>query len=66
MLASIFIMDRVADSERIVQKRAYDELRNRRGDFLGKARNLALRTRTHIEVPASASFCHAAPVLRSR
>lgn len=66
VLASVFIMERVADSERIVQKRADDELGNRRGDLLGKARDLALRARTHIEVPASASFCHAAPVLRNR
>jgi hypothetical protein len=66
VLASVFIMEGVADSERIVEKRADDELGNRRGNLLRKARDLALRTRTHIEAPESASFCHAAPVLRNR
>ncbi len=66
VLASVFIMERVADPERIVQQGADDELGDRRGDLLGKARHLALRTRAHIEVPASAGFCHAAPVLRNR
>lgn len=52
MLASIFIMEGAAYSERIIQKRADDELGNCSGDLLGEARNLALRTRAHIEVPA--------------
>ena len=46
-------MEGAAYSERIIQKRADDELGNCSGDLLGEARNLALRTRAHIEVPAS-------------
>jgi hypothetical protein len=66
VLASVFIVKRVADPERVVKKRADDELSYRRSNLLGQARELTLRTRTHIKVPASASFCHAAPVLRNR
>lgn len=66
VLASVFIVEGMADPEQIVQKGADDELGDRRRDLLGKARDLALRTRTYIEVPASAGFDHAAPVLRNR
>jgi hypothetical protein len=66
VLASIFIVKRVADTVRIVQERSDDELGNRRGDLSGKAGKLALRTRTYVKSPAPASIGHAAPVRRNR
>jgi hypothetical protein len=66
VLASVFIAERMADAVGIVQKRSDDELINRLGDLFGKARELALRTRTHVKEPAPASIAHAAPVRRSR
>jgi hypothetical protein len=46
--------------------RSTDELGSRRSDLLWKTRKLTLSARTHVEVPATASIRHAAPVLRNR
>lgn len=66
VLASVFIVKRVADAVRVIQKRADDELSDRRSDLLRKTRELTLCTRTHVEAPTPASICHAAPVLWNR
>ena len=66
VLPSVFIAKRVADSVRVIKERANHELSDCGGNLLGKTRELALRTRTHVEVPAAASVGHAAPVLRNR
>jgi len=66
VLATVFIVKRVADTVGIVHERSDDELGNRRGDLFGKARELALRTRTYVKSPAPASIGHAAPVRRNR
>ena len=66
VLASVFIVKRVADTVGIVHERSDDELGDRRGDLFGKARELALCTRTYVKSPAPASIGHAAPVRRNR
>jgi hypothetical protein len=66
VLASIFIVERVADTVGIVQERSDYELGDRCGDLFGKAGKLALRTRTYVKSPAPASIGHAAPVRRNR
>jgi len=66
VLATVFIVKRVADTVGIVHERSDDELGNRRGDLFGKAGKLALRTGTYVKSPAPASIGHAAPVWRNR
>lgn len=66
VLASVFVLKRVADAMRVVKELADDELSGCRGDLLRKTRDLALSTRTHVQVPTTASVRHAAPVLRNR
>src|SRR5579859_6561908 len=66
VLASVLVVERVADSVRVVQQRADDELGGSRGDLLGETGELALCTWADVEMPAPASIGHAAPVLRNR
>lgn len=66
VLASVFVAQRVADTVRIFQQRAKDELSDCCGDFLGQTLKLTLGTRTNLKAPAPASIGHAAPGLRSR
>lgn len=66
VLARVFIAKRVADAVGILHEWPDDKLSDRRGDLLGKTRELALGTRTHVKAPAPASIRHAAPVRRNR
>ncbi len=66
VLASVFVAERMANAVRVVKERADDELGGCRGDLLGKTPELALSARMYVEVPATASISHAAPVLRNR
>jgi hypothetical protein len=66
VLASVFVVERMADAARVIKERANDELSGCRGDLLRKTRELALSAQTHVEAPATASIRHAAPVLRNK
>jgi hypothetical protein len=66
MLASIFVLQRVADPVRVGQQRARDELGDGCGDLLWQLGDLALRAGTNLEFPVASGTGHAAPVLRNR
>jgi hypothetical protein len=66
MLPGVFVTKRMADTPRIVQQWAGDELRRSRGDLLRQPGELALRPGTHIVLPAAGRAGHAAPASGNR
>jgi hypothetical protein len=61
MLPGVFVAQRMADTARVVQQRAGDELRRSNGGLLRQPGELSLRPGTHIELPPGSQAGHAAP-----
>jgi hypothetical protein len=66
VLPGVFITQRMADTARVVQQRAGDELRRSSGDLLRQPGELSLRPGTHIELPPAGRARHAAPASWNR
>jgi hypothetical protein len=66
MLTGVLITQRVADTVRVIQERASNELGSSGGDFLGQPVELASRAGPDVEAPATARSAHAAPAPFSR
>ncbi len=66
VLACVFVAKRMPDTVRIVKEGPTIELGGCGGDLFGQPRELALSARPDVELPATPSIGHAAPVLRNR
>ena len=65
-LPGILIPQQMADAVRVPRQRASEEPGRGRGDLLGQPRELTLRTRPDVQVPAAGPPGHAAPASRNR
>ena len=66
MLTGVFVPQRMANTVRVIQERAGDELGRGCGDLFRQASECALCPWPDVELPAATRAAHAAPVSFSR